>query len=254
MNAQAHHTSAGPGRRDPLSGETPPGGHSPDPDVVLQRYIEALLAGDRDSATDIVLRAAEQGMPPGRIYLEVLQPALYELGRLWEDNRISVAEEHYCTAVTLLTMSQLYPRIFSSFRVGRRFMGACVDGDQHEIGIRMVCDFFEMEGWDTYYIGASVPTSDLLRGLEQYRPTVLGLSVSMTSNFATAREMIQAVRARLGEQAPRILVGGHAFEQSPDLWRELGADGAARDPIGAVELCRADSGPACIASPSHGQR
>ena len=70
-------------------------------------------------------------------------------------NLLSVAQEHYCTAATQLVMSQLYPRIFSTERRGRTLVAARVADDLHEIGLRMVADFFEMEGWDTFYVGAT---------------------------------------------------------------------------------------------------
>ena len=63
-----------------------------------------------------------------------------------------MAQEHYCTAATQLIMSQLYPYIFTTGKNGRVLVGTCVSGDLHEIGVRMVSDFFEMEGWDTFYL------------------------------------------------------------------------------------------------------
>ncbi|MDZ7776615.1 MAG: hypothetical protein U5L09_13885 [Bacteroidales bacterium] len=54
-------------------------------------------------------------------------------------------------------MSQLYPYIFNSQRVGKSMVAATVGGELHEMGIRMVADFFEMEGWDTWYLGANAP-------------------------------------------------------------------------------------------------
>ena len=87
----------------------------------------------------------EQGTPARDIYLQVFQPAQREVGRLGQTNRISVALEHYVTAATQPIMSQLYPRIFSPEKTGRRLIATCVGGELHEIGVRMVADFFEMD-------------------------------------------------------------------------------------------------------------
>ena len=97
------------------------------------------------------------------VYLHVFQRSQYEIGRLWQSNQISVAQEHLCTAATQLIMSQLYPFIFGTERRNRRVVAACVGGDLHEIGIRMVADFFEMDGWDTFYLGANVPITDIVQ-------------------------------------------------------------------------------------------
>ena len=66
------------------------------------------------------------------IYLWVFQRCLHEVGRLWQTNRISVAQEHFCTASTQMVMSLLYPKVFSSERKGLRMVAACVGGDLHE--------------------------------------------------------------------------------------------------------------------------
>jgi len=41
--------------------------------------------------------------------------------------------------------------------------------------------------------------------------------------------MVRALRANQETRDLRIMVGGHAFNREPDLWREIGADGYARD-------------------------
>jgi len=76
---------------------------------LAQKYLAALLTGERQQASQMVLNAVEGGVGVQEIYLGVFQPCQHEIGRLWQMNQISVAQEHYCTAATQLIMSQLYP-------------------------------------------------------------------------------------------------------------------------------------------------
>lgn len=204
--------------------------------ALAHEYIDALLQGDRHQASRLVLDAVEQGTAVKDIYLNIFQPAQYEVGRLWMTNRISVAQEHFCTAATQLIMSQLYPRIFSSQRIGRQFMATCVGGELHEIGVRMVADFFEMEGWDTYYLGANSPTETVVRTVEERRPDVLGISATMTFHLRLVEDLIARVRRRDPDNGILILVGGYPFTRHPDLWKQVGADGCSYDARGAVEV------------------
>lgn len=197
-------------------------------------YLQALLAGDRREASQMVTRAVENGMDVRDVYINVFQVSQREVGRLWQTNRISVAQEHYCTAATQLIMSQLYPFIFGSERKGLRFVGTCVGGELHEMGVRMVADFFEMEGWDTYYLGANTPTESILQTLDEQEPDVLGISATMTFHVRRVADLVAAVRASdIGPQV-KILVGGYPFLISSDLWREVGADGTASDAQHAI--------------------
>ena len=54
------------------------------------------------------------------IYLHIIQPIQYEIGRLWQMNRISMGQERFCTAATQMVMSQLYPPLFASKKTGQR--------------------------------------------------------------------------------------------------------------------------------------
>ena len=59
-------------------------------------------------------------------------------------------------------------------------MAACIADELHEIGIRMVADFFEMDGWDTYYIGSDVSSTAILQVVEKHEAKVLALSVTFS--------------------------------------------------------------------------
>lgn len=197
-------------------------------------YLGALIGGDRRAASRLVLDAADAGMDLRAVYLEIFQPVLYEIGRLWQTNAISVAQEHYFTAATQLVMSQLYPRVFAGSKNGRILVAAAVAGELHEIGVRMVADFFEMKGWDTYYLGANMPAEDVVREAGERRADVVGVSASMTFHLRAVEDLIRRLRAADGERRMKILVGGYPFRVSPDLWRAIGADGSAADAGAAV--------------------
>jgi methanogenic corrinoid protein MtbC1 len=201
-------------------------------------YLEALLAADRSRAQQIITDALGEGLAIRDLYLGVFQPVQHEVGRLWLINKVSVAEEHFCTAATQTIMSALYPQIISSKRIGRTMVAACVGSELHEIGIRMVADFFEMEGWDTYYIGAGISHSQILSVIEQQKPDLLALSATMTHHIQKVQELISVIRSAFTVVSPRIMVGGMPFNISPELWRTVGADLWASDAAQAVQLAQ----------------
>ena len=224
----------------------PPGfleGDGPLPELARD-YLELLLAGRRGEAARRVLDAVDQGVEIADLYLGVFQPVQHEVGRLWQLNRITVAHEHYCTAATQLVMSQLYPKIFAGPRSanGAKMVAACVPGELHEIGLRMVADLLELEGWDTYYVGGNLPASHLLDLLSRERPRLLALSCSLPPHLADARDIIRRVRENPELDGIHVAVGGRAFTTVADPLA-LGADSFARDAREALELARGLVGP-----------
>lgn len=202
---------------------------------LAHQYLSALLRYDRHSAAAFILRAVENKISIREIYCHVFERCQYEIGRLWQSNLVCIAQEHYCTASTQLIMSQLYPYIFRSDRPFRgTIVAACVNGELHEIGARMLCDLLELEGWNTIYLGANVPTVGIVDVLRDNHSNILAVSASMTFHIPAVREVIAAVR--LASPATRILVGGYTFKIAPSLWRDVGADDWAKDASDAISL------------------
>ncbi len=170
------------------------------------------------------------------IYLHVLQPVQYEIGLLWQLNKISVALEHYASSVTQLVMSQLYSSICHKSKKSKgRIVAVCASGELHEIGIRMVADFFEMEGWKTHFLGANMPVNDLVQTLLAQKPDLLAISASMSSNVVKTKKVIKAVRSSQ-THGITIIVGGYLFNRVPELWKQVGADYYAKDAQEALRI------------------
>ena len=200
------------------------------------QYLRALLVGKRDVASRLIQDAVQAGTDVRELYLHVFQRTQYEIGRLWQLNQISVAQEHYCSAATQFIMSQLYPYVFGAEKTRGTLVAMCVSGDLHEIGVRMVSDFFEMDGWNTHYLGANVPAADVVRTLIEQKATVLAISATISFHVAAVEALIAVVRRSPECSAVKILVGGFPFKVASHLWRQVGADGFARDAETAVEL------------------
>lgn len=209
-------------------------GHRLEP--LAREYVRALLGGFRQAAGRLVFDAAERGASVRELYLQVFQPALREVGRLWQLRKISVAQEHFCSAATQVVMSQLLPRCFPVPRGGRSVVIACVGGDLHEVGARMVGDFFAMAGWDSYFCGANTPHGDVVASVAERGAGVLAISASMGCHLHTVQELLGRVRADPRCAALPVLVGGHPFAVDRALWHKVGADGTAADAEAAVML------------------
>src|SRR5688500_11202342 len=133
-------------------------------------YLAALLAGDAVRARALVDRAVDDHLPLEDIYLSVLTPALEEIGRRWEIGEIEVAWEHRATAITEGIIGTLAARMRVPPVSGRLAVVACVEGENHALGARMVGDFLEGAGWEVILLGASVPSESLAALVEDEAP------------------------------------------------------------------------------------
>lgn len=197
-------------------------------------YLAYLLQGQRQEATLMITDLIQKSVPIKDIYQFIFQISQYEVGRLWQCNKITVAHEHYCTAATQQIMSGLYQHIFSIKRKGKILVACSISGELHELGIRMVTDFFEMDGWDTYYLGANMPANQLQDALKEYKADMLALSVSLPIHVSKASSLIKKIRNNVDLTNLKIMVGGYPFLTNPDLWKIVAADAYAQNANQAV--------------------
>lgn len=196
----------------------------PTPDLESPAFAEALLAGNQCVARNIVNGKLDAGIDLIEVDVAVMQPALYEVGQRWQNNRISVAQEHLATAICQTVLAGALLRVEPAPSCGQRALFACVEGNFHALGLRMVADAFELAGWESAYLGADVPNPALLGQIASTRPDVVGLSVSLPQQVLKIRELIRMCRIELGAQCPPFMVGGLAMNSVDDLWRRVEAD------------------------------
>jgi len=202
------------------------------------RYLLAILEGDRLRAGGLLLEAVRGGvLDVAEAYEGVLAPVLKELGRMWHLGEVSVAEEHFGTATTLMVMSQLSPLAERKAANGRAVVACSVEGDLHEVGVRMVSDRFEWEGWRVVYLGASVPAEDVGMAVADFGAEAVLLSASLVVHVDAMERAIAAVRGV--KAGVCVVVGGAGLGGDEALAKRLGADGMARGPREAVGMAGA---------------
>ncbi|QDU14753.1 Aerobic respiration control sensor protein ArcB [Gimesia maris] len=199
-------------------------------------YLTSLLATHRNDALNMVMKAIQSGVEIESIYLDVIQPAQHELGRLWQTGQISVAQEHYCTAATQFVMSQLQPWFLKTTSADQTLVATCVGDELHEVGLRIVADLFEVSGWNTIYLGANVPPESIAETLASSRAQILAISCTMTQHLFGMADVIRIVRSHPGCEQVKILAGGYPFNIDPYLWKRVGADAAALDGKDAIDV------------------
>ncbi len=145
------------------------------------------------------------------LYENILKKALYDVGELWEHNKISVATEHLASAIIEAILNEFYTKIISKEKINKTVIVACVENEFHQIGIKMISDIFEMNGWNTHFLGANTPTNELISFTKTIKPNMLAISLSIYFHLPILENMIQMIR----KECPNlpILVGGQAFRQ-----------------------------------------
>ena len=178
-------------------------------EACYRSYLDALLVGDRHLCAELLQDCLMHGASLKSVYLDLMQRAMYEVGILWEQNLVSVTTEHLASAITERLLALVYPELFSKPHQDRRAIIACVPHEYHQIGPRMVADFFELHGWHGFSLGANTPTAHLISMIRERDPDVVGLSMSLLFNRPHLESMLDALNREF--PSLEVFLGGRAF-------------------------------------------
>lgn len=175
-------------------------------------FYNNLTEGNKDKCAEIVKNLLDEGIDLKEIYVELFQKALYRIGKLWDHNEITIPEEHMATQIIETLISKFIPEIRTVNN--KKVVVTCIDKEFHEIGAKMVSHIFELNGWKTYYLGASVPLRELTKFINSADPEVIALSWSLYLNLGRFLEVVDTLTKLYPTK--KILVGGQALEENSD--------------------------------------
>jgi methanogenic corrinoid protein MtbC1 len=202
----------------------------------LDSYVSFLLNSKRSEAQVLIHNMVQNNVSIEDIYLYIFQEAMRMIGEMWHNGEIQVGREHYSTAVTQYLMSTLYSYIINSEKKDKKLLACAVGSELHEIGIRMVADIFEINGWETNYLGPNLPYEEIIQYAKEFRPNVIALSITMPYHISILKDTISAIRDDKTLTKAKILVGGVPFLDNIELYKYVGADAVAMNAKEGVEI------------------
>lgn len=151
----------------------------------------------------------------------VLLPALHEIGSRWESGDVSVAEEHFATALLRGRMLAL-GRNWGAGQ-GPLALLACPPGEQHDLGLIAFGLMMRERGWRIAFLGTDTPIETISDATSKLAPDVVVLA-------AVTPEPFRAVAGQIRDLAAdrRVLIGGEGA--SDELAKRLEVLALADDP------------------------
>ena len=148
-----------------------------------------------------------------------LMPALGEVGTAWHEGRLGVAGEHLVSAA-------VHRRLAGAFQAAARREGAphvltgLASGCRHELGLLAFATALRRAGIDVTYLGVDLPTEHWLQALAARPVAAVVISVPMSTDVESSREVAVAVHAH--HPATAVQVGGAQQMALADVATPLG--------------------------------
>ncbi len=206
--------------------------------VLIERFFETLINGDRAAAREIVDECLSADAPSEQIIERLFWPACELIDRMYREDQITTLAHNYATRLLRMLTDQMQLRLERREPNGRRVLMFTGPQERHDLGAQMAADLLEAGGFDLLFAGGGVARDEIIEQIGQRQPDVLLLYYSAPSDLPEIRLLIDQLHDLGTCPQLQIVVGGGVFNRADGLAEEIGADVWAKTPLELVQVMK----------------
>ena len=196
-----------------------------------ERLLNRMLAPDDAGAWRVIEAALSSGMSAPDIYIDVISPAMREIGTKWSNGEIDIAQEHAASQIARRVVARLSPRMNPrGVRRGIVVIGSTAT-EMHDLPISIVADLLRSRHFDVIDLGGNLPPESFASAVRSAN-NVVAAAIGVTA-LGQEEEISRTVAAIRAASDVPILIGGAGV--TSDVARTLGADAVASTGAEAIE-------------------
>ena len=171
-----------------------------------QNMRKFLLAGDLKNTISIYNDFAKQSSVTN-FYDNILRPAMYQIGELWDKGKLDVGDEHVAsnTAMHLIENIGTKPKAKSK---GKTILICTPDGEYHAIPCFMIETYLSLNGYSVINLSPSAPSSSIITKIKETNPDLILISITLKEHLRSCERLVK----NLKKFKIPIIVGGQALE------------------------------------------
>lgn len=201
-----------------------------------KELLNAMINADRAAAASLIEQALADGIEPQQVIADILDPAIVQLGRMWEEATMSLAQNFVASKIAEDTLLRCIPDKADAASTKGAVVIGNIEDDFHSLGRKTVSLFLEAAGWDVHDLGNDVPAEELIAKALEVGACVVGVSAMMQTTALNIRKLRQLIDERGLAGRIKLAVGGAVFNWRPELVAEVGGDGTCHNAVSADEL------------------
>ncbi len=209
-------------------------------ELLVERFFETLISGDRPAAREVVQEALNAGNTADALITDLFWPTYELVERLYRSDQLTKLSHHLASRLLRVLVDQNASRLVLRPRSGRNVLAFCGPRDSDELGAQMAVDILEQRGYRVSFAGGGIANDEILSMVHDAKPDTLLMFASGANDLPNIRALIDTLREIAACPNLQIVVGGGVFNRADGLAEEIGADLWAKDPLDLVEAMAAE--------------
>ena len=196
----------------------------------LNEFLEYLDAEDKEKCVDFIIKKLDnKEIEVSTLYSQVLEPALNKFYCYVEEEKLCIWKEHVRNSIISTIIEICYSYILKERKdkgikaLNIKVLVGCPSEEYCDMGAKMISDIFTLYGFDSVFIGANTPRTEIRDAINILKPKIIALSITNYYNLLEAQKAIDLIR-NYTEFDGKIVVGGIAFLSNPEIYKKIGAD------------------------------
>lgn len=181
---------------------------------LFDELLRVLLSGERNQFYNLIKKSLEEFDNNIFIFVEkLINPLMYEIGQMWQLNKISVAKEHLSSSLVDEIINDFIKNSFIKNDDSNKLIAitSTVGNELHNLGIKIVGKFIETYGYSVKNMTSKISTKELINSIYDLKPSLVVLSVTLPSNIATLQEIVKNLKSEHNFFSGSIVVGGQGL-------------------------------------------
>jgi methanogenic corrinoid protein MtbC1 len=198
-------------------------------DLLRSSWVSACLSFDAVKAEEVVNQAFAM-YSVEMVCFEILQKGVSEIGQLWYEDKVSVQQEHFATALAIRRIETLITNMPNATRE-KTILTGCPPGEWHSFPVLIMTLLLRRKGFNVIYLGTNIPMEQLEQTIRSIRPA-LGVLAAQQLSTAASLQSTAWLFQKLGIP---LAYGGLVFNRIPDLRARIPAFFLGEDLNGAID-------------------
>lgn len=197
---------------------------------LYEELMKFLKEEDKENSFKLCIDALENyNISVIDLYESILAPALNSIVEEYDlDVESLIWKEHVRSGIIRTIVEGAYSYVLKERnKLGNSNKDSviiiCPRFEEHELGARMISDFFTIAGYKTVFIGANTPETTVLKAIETIIPTYICISVTNSYNLVATNKTIEKIKSTLNLDI-KFILGGNAFASDPSMYKKVGGD------------------------------
>ncbi len=176
---------------------------------LFEQIAEAVIDGATSQVVSLVNEAVSKEIPVGEILNDALIAGMNEVGALFKDGEMFVPEVLVSAKALQAGIDIIRPALVEAgVKAAGRIVTVTVEGDLHDIGIKLVGMMLEGAGFEVINIGVDKPAKEIIEKVKELKPNILGMSAMLTTTMANMKDVVEMLKEEGLLEDMKVMIGG----------------------------------------------